>query len=132
MLNMTPVLVSAGLGAADGFLARRDATDPARQSATSKQHSAWLEVAAVAGGLFLMSKAGNSRQEDTAKALTYTGGALLARRGGVYAAVQQNPAGVAGGGYLAAPHVLRPMLASPEFVVPPVQRSLSSALNSFV
>ena len=82
----TPIMISAGVGLADGFLARGDINDPVRAQEQLRQWSFWGELAGVGGGLVINQQARTPFQETLAMSLIVSSAALLARRGGVMVA----------------------------------------------
>ena len=90
--NIAQVGTNLGVGIADGFLARQDVTSPDRWNQPKMHRSLWLEGAAVIGGLVLGSQSRSAQMQMAAESLVLSGGALLARRVGVYAAeTQEDP-----------------------------------------
>ena len=115
-IQLMPAAIAAGVGAADGWAARRDLTDPTRYASQMRQWSFWLEGASLIGGLFLNYQARTARAEETAESLIHTGAALLGRRAGVSVAERnESPVPLAFAGAppagVAAPQVFGAMRA---------------------
>jgi hypothetical protein len=82
----TPIMISAGVGIADGWLARQDINSPTRAVRQLSQFSFWGELAGVGGGLVINQQARSPFQETLALSLISASTALLARRAGVMTA----------------------------------------------
>ena len=138
-VQIMPVAVSAGVGAADGWLARRDANDPQRWQSPMRQQSLWLEGGAAIAGGFMTYQGRTPNQLVVGEALLLSSVALLTRRAGVNAAQSQEtpsptavttfpqPAGVA------APQVFKGMrTARAQFQPTPVEERALASQNAFI
>lgn len=135
--NIQQIGTNAAIGIADGVLARKDAQSPTRWNQPLKHWSLWAEVGAVALGVIGGSMSRSASAQMMAESAVLTGGALIARRGGVYLAERQEsprptypatmPALPPG---IASAQVMRP--AATEFVNPAGRVPLRQSQNQFV